>query len=119
MDNSIIKRKFLKKYHQQGANLNNPDQNIEFLFGENNNYHQIDNTYLLYDITICKADNTNFIEEAIRFVYSPFVYTFKEAPLATTGASDLEKNKYVGQISTIMIIILSKDDDLLSCSAIN
>ena len=43
-DNSIIKRDFLKKYHQQGAQLNYSDQNIEFIFGNNNNYHQIGNS---------------------------------------------------------------------------
>ena len=40
-DNSIIKRDFTKVYHQQGAQLNQSDQNIEFNFGENDNYHQI------------------------------------------------------------------------------
>ena len=34
-DNSMIKRDFLKIYHQQGAQLNDADQNIEFIFGEN------------------------------------------------------------------------------------
>ena len=32
-DNSIKKRDFLKVYHQQGAQLNQSDQNIEFFFG--------------------------------------------------------------------------------------
>ena len=44
IDNSIIKRDFIKVYHQQGAQLIDPDQNIEFIFGENNNYHQIGNS---------------------------------------------------------------------------
>ena len=35
--NSIIKRDFTKIYHQQGAQLNQSDQIIEFIFGENNN----------------------------------------------------------------------------------
>ena len=35
--NSIIKRDFLKIYHQQGARLNQSDQNVEFTFGENKN----------------------------------------------------------------------------------
>ena len=42
-DNSIIKRDFTEIYHQQAAQLNQSDQNIEFIFGENNNYHQIGN----------------------------------------------------------------------------
>ena len=45
IDNSIVKRNFLKIYHQQAANLNVSDQNIDFIFGENNNYHQIGNAY--------------------------------------------------------------------------
>ena len=32
-DNLIIKKVFLKERHQQGAILNNPDRNIEFIFG--------------------------------------------------------------------------------------
>ena len=42
-DNSILKRDFMKVYHQEGAQLNDPDQNIKFMFGENNSYHQIGN----------------------------------------------------------------------------
>ena len=60
IDNSIIKRDFVKVYHQQGAQLNDPDQNIEFIFGENNIYHQIGTSYLQFDITVRKSDNANF-----------------------------------------------------------
>ena len=55
IDNSIIKRGFLKIYHQQAANLNDFDQIIEFVFGENNNYHQIGNTHLQYEIVFKKV----------------------------------------------------------------
>ena len=34
LDNSIIKRDYLKFYYQQGAKLNDSDQNVEFVFGE-------------------------------------------------------------------------------------
>ena len=67
IDNSIIKRDFTKIYHQQGAQLNNPNQNIDFIFGENNNYHQIGNSYLEFTITLRKNggdfedDNTDLI----------------------------------------------------------
>ena len=37
LDSSIIKRDFSKKYHRQGDQINQSDQNIEFIFGENNN----------------------------------------------------------------------------------
>ena len=50
-DNSITKRDFTEFYHQQGAHLNQSDQNIEFIFGENNNYHQIGHSYLELDIS--------------------------------------------------------------------
>ena len=53
-DSSIIKRGFLKVYHQQAANLSDSDQNIEFIFGENNTYHQIGKAYLQYKMTIEK-----------------------------------------------------------------
>ena len=42
-------------------------------------------------------------------------YCFKEAKLSTTGGSDLEHNKYVGQVSTISRLLTSQDSDLSSC----
>ena len=59
-DNSIIKREYTKIYHQQGAQLKISDQNIEFIFSENNNYHQIGNGYLEFNITVRKNNTTNF-----------------------------------------------------------
>ena len=114
-DSSIIKRDFLKIYHQQGAQLNQSDQNIEFIFGENNNYHQVGNSYLEFDITVRREDNANFgNNSAIRLTNNAFAYCFKEASLGVTSGSDLEHNKYVGPISTIMRFLTSKDGDLLS-----
>ena len=114
-DNSIIKKDFLKIYHQQGAQLNQSDQNIEFIFGENNNYHQVGNSYLEFDITVRREDNANFTNNsAIRLTNNAFAYCFKEARLGITSGSDLEHNKYVGQVSTIMRVLFSKDGDLLS-----
>ena len=55
VDTSIDKRDFTQIYHQQGARLNHLDQNIEFILGENNKYHQIGNAYLQYDITVRKV----------------------------------------------------------------
>ena len=52
IDNSIIKRDFTKTYHRQSDQLNQSDQNIEFIFGENNNYHRIGNAYLEFNITV-------------------------------------------------------------------
>ena len=114
-DNSIIKRDFLKIYHQQGAQLNDADQNIEFIFGENNNFHQIGNSYLEFDITVRAQNVADAFDEdsPIRITNNGFAYVFQEARLSTS-TTDLEHNKYVGQISTIMKLISSRDGDLLS-----
>ena len=114
-DNSIIKRDFLKMYHQQGAHLNQSDQNVEYFFGENNNYHQVGNLYLEFDITVPREDNANFTNiSRIRLTNNAFAYCFKEARLGVTSGSDLEHKKYVAQVSTIMRVLFSKDGDLLS-----
>ena len=116
-DNSIIKRDFLKIYHQQGANLNDSDQNIEFIFGENNNYHQIGNSYLEFDITVRRDDAVAFPDNnnsRIRMTNNGLAFVFKEGRLSTTSGSDLEHNKFIGQVSTIMRTLTSKDGDLLS-----
>ena len=88
-DNSIIKRDFLKIYHQQGAQLNQSDQNIEFIFGENN-YHQVGNSFLEFDITVRREDDANFTNNSrIRLMNNAFAYCFKEARLAITSGSDI------------------------------
>ena len=119
IDDSIIKRDFIKIYHQQGAQLNDLDQNIEFNFGENNNYHQIGNSYLQFDITVRKADNINFnndpaVNEVIRLVNNASAHCFKEAIISTTGGLEIENIKFLGQVSTVMRALTSKDGDLLS-----
>ena len=79
-DNSIRKRDFTKIYHQQGAQLNQSDQNIEPIFGENNNYHQIGNGCLEFNITVRKNDTTKFhIEDPVRSVKNGYAFCFKEA----------------------------------------
>ena len=119
IDDSIVKRDYTKVYHQQGANLNDSNQNVEFIFGENNNYHQIGNAYLEFDITITKIaapPNKPILIDAdqLRLINNAFAYCFTQATLSTTGGMDLEDNKYVGQVSTIMRLLTSKDSDLSS-----
>ena len=108
IDNSIIKRDYSKIYDQQGALLNDPDQNVEFIFGENNNCHQVGNSYLQYDITVRKGDNTNFVNgDEIRLGNNAFAYCFKNVTISTTSGSEIEINKYHGIISTIMRVLTS------------
>ena len=115
IDNSIIKRDFTKIYHRQGDQLNQSDQNIEFIFGENNNYHQIGNAYLEFSFTVRKNDTTNFHDDdPIRLVNNAFAYCIKEARLSTSIGGDIEINKFFGQVSTIMRAISNKNGDLLS-----
>ena len=115
LDNSIIKRDSTKIYHRQGDQLNQSDQNIELIFGENNNYHQIGNAYLEFNITVRKNDDTNFhYDDPVRLVNNGFDYCFKEARLGTTIGNDIEINKFCGQVSSIKRVISNKDGDLLS-----
>ena len=114
IDNSIIKRDFIKVYHQQGAQLNDPDHNIEFIFGENNNFHQIGNSYLQFDITVQDPTAGFNANAEIRLVNNAFAYCFKEGVIQTTGGMELENIKFLGQVSTIMRCLTSKDGDLLS-----
>ena len=119
IENSIVKRDYTKVYHQSGAHLNDSNQNVEFIFGENNNYHQIGNAYLEFDITIRKfvaagADPNFTNADQIRIINNAFAFCFTQATLSTTGGMDLEDIKYVGQVSTIMRLLTSKDSDLSS-----
>ena len=115
IENSIIKRDFTKIYHQQGAQLNDPDQNVEFIFGENGNYYKVGDSYLQYDITIRNGDDSNFNYTAvIRLVNIAFAYTFKHASFSTTSGEEIEINKYVGPTLTMMRVLTSKDGDIIS-----
>ena len=112
---SIIKEDFLKIYHQQGAQLNQSNQNIEFIFGENINYHQKVNAYLEFDNTVRKNDTANFHNDGpVRLLKNAFAFCFKETRLSTTIGSDIEHNKFCCQVSAIMKVISNKDGDLLS-----
>ena len=102
LDNSIIKRDFSKIYHRQGHQLNQSDQKFEFIFGENNNYHQIGNAYLEFNITVRNNDCTNFHDnDPIRLVSNALAFYFKEARLTSSVGGDIEINKFCGPISTI------------------
>ena len=109
----------LKTCHQQAANLNDSDQTIEFVFGENNNCHQVGIAYLQYELTIEKdvavaANRSRVNGDGIRLVNNAFAYCFKEARSITTEGSYIEHNKYCGQFSTNMEALPSIEGDLLS-----
>ena len=113
IDDSIIKRDFIKLYHQHGAEVDNKNQNIKFYFGENLNYIQISNSYLEIDITVRKADGTNFTDaDLIRLVNNALAYVFQEG--STAAGVEIEHNKNLGNVSTIMRLLTQKDGDLSS-----
>ena len=121
LDNSIKKRDYSKLYHQQGALLNDPDQSVKFIFGENDNYHQVGNSHRGSDMTTRKANSNNFnftnipaTNEVIRLMNNAFAYCFKEGTISTTGGVEIEQVKFLGQVSSIMRALTSKDGDLLS-----
>ena len=71
--------------------MNQSDQNIEFIFGENIKYHQIGNAYLEFNITVRKNDTKNFQrEDLIRLVNNGYAFCFKEGPLGTTIGNDID-----------------------------
>ena len=115
LDNSTIKRDFTKIYHQQEAQLKQSDQKTEFIFGENNNYHQIGNGYLEFNFTVRIIDTINFHnDDPIRIVTNDFAFCFEEASLSITLGSDIEINIFSGHVSTILKVISNEDGDLLS-----
>ena len=88
---------------------------MNFIFGENNDYHQIANRYLEFNITVRKKDTTKFHEDdPIRLLKNPFAFCFKQARLSTTFGGDIEHNKFCGQVSTIIRVTSNKDSDLFS-----
>ena len=115
IDNSFNKREFTKIYHRQGDQLNQSDQNIEFIFGENNKYHQIGKAYLEFNITVRKNDGTNFnYDDPVRLVKNGFAFCFKEAGSSSTIGGDIELVNFCGPVFTIMKVISNKDGDILS-----
>ena len=115
VDDSIIKRDFIKIYHQHGAEVNNENQNIKFYFRENHNYIQIGNAYLEIDIPVRKANRANFTDaDEIRLVNNGLAYIFQEGRISISAGTEIEHNKSLGNVSTIMRLLAQKDGDLSS-----
>ena len=73
-----MKRDYIKTYHQEGVNLKIPDQNTEFVFGESNNYQQIGNAYLHYDITVRNHANADFSDNCVKRSIKKFCFFFNK-----------------------------------------
>ena len=125
IDDSIIQRDFIKIYHQSGANVNAESSQIKFYFGENHNFIQVGNGYLEFDIRVRRA-NGNACDiglapagDTIRLVINAFAYIIHDARISTSARVEIEQNKYVGPISTIMRLVTQKDGDLSTYFDIN
>ena len=115
IDDSIIKRDFIKIYHQHGAEVDNENQNIKFFFRELPNYIQIGKGYLEIDTDVKKADNTIFTNaDQIRLVNSGLAYVFQEGRLSTSAGTEIEDIRNLGNVSFIMRLLTQKDGDLSS-----
>ena len=87
---------------------------------ENNNFHLRGDGCLEFYITLRKngdfdnIDRDGNVDEPIRLVNGASAYVFTIATLSAAGGEDMEQNKYVGQVSTIMSLLTSEKEDLLS-----
>ena len=116
-DNSIIKRDFIKIYHQSGANVDAENSQTKFYIGENHNFIQVRNGYLEFDIRIRRADGNPFTivapgNDIKKLVNNAFAYTVHDARISSSSGVENEQNKFVGPISTIMRLVTQKDGDL-------
>ena len=113
IDNLILKGDFLKIYLQLPANLVDSDKKMTSYSVKTFIYYQNGNAYLQYEMILGKdvaiAANRNFEKgDAIRLLNNASAYYFKEARLSTTRSSDIEHNKDIVQVSTIMRASTSK-----------
>ena len=118
IDDSIIKRDFIKIYHQSGANVEAENSQINIYFGENHNFIQVGNGYLEFDIRVRRVNGIAFAiglapgGDITRLVNNAFAYTIHDARISSSAGVEIEQNKYVGPISTIMRLATQKDGDL-------
>ena len=117
IDDSIIRRDFIKIYHQSGAHVDAENSQIKFYFGENRTFFQVGNGYLEFDIRVRRDDGNRFTfvapgNDVIRLVNNAFTYTIHDARISTSSGIEIEQNKYVGPISTIMRLVTQKDGEL-------
>ena len=76
--------------------MNQSDQMIEFIFSENNNYHQIGNAFLEFDIKVRKNDTTNFhTEDPIRILSNAFAFVLKKLVCLQQSVQILKIINYV------------------------
>ena len=109
----------MKVYHQIARNLNDSDQNIEFLFGENYNFHQIENAHLKNGMKKGKdvANAADIVlKDGVVVILGKFsfAYCLRKCRLLTTRGSDIQHNKDSDPVSTFMRARTIRDGFFLS-----
>ena len=116
--NSFKKRDFMIIYHQQAANLNDSDENIDFVSAKIiiiiKSVTPIFNMKWQKKDVAVAANRVRANGDTNRLVKSAFGFCFRKARLSTTGTGDFEHNKNVGRNSTITRALTSKYEDSLS-----
>ena len=95
-----MKRDFIDIFQQSGANVDVETSQIKFSFGENHNFIQVGNAYLVYDIRVREANGDPFTIVAPgnvinRLVKNSFAYTIHDARISLSSGVENEQNKYV------------------------
>ena len=113
IDDSIMKREFIKNSHQSGADFNKENSNISLSFGENYNFIQVGIRFLEFDIKIRKDDNSNFSingpgHDIIRLFLNAFAFTIHDSRVSSSSGVEIEQNNFFGPISAIMRLITQK-----------
>ena len=114
-DDSFIKRDFKTVYHQHRTDVNIENQNIKFFFGQNHKFKQKGNGFFEVDNEVIKVDNKSFTYAGqITLVITGLAYTSQEARLSRSSATEVENNKNLGTLPTIMRLLTQKHRDLSS-----
>ena len=95
-DISILRRVFAKIYHQQTAQPDKPDKNVQFILGQIDIYYQTDNSCFQFDREL-KNDGGNVEDDntdITRLVNNAFAHIFKEIVILTKGGTEKESNKF-------------------------
>ena len=114
IDESVIKGELSQIYHQQGDQLNDRIQKLEFIFGENKNHHQVVNSYIKFNISVRLLLAGFNIKAEIRLINIGDAFCFDQVTISTTGGMQIEYVKILGQVSTIMRSLTTNGGDLLS-----
>ena len=98
LDKSIIEGEFLEIYYQQGAQLNDQLQKIEFISVKNNNHHRVGNSYLEFNISVRHPTAGSNINTEMRLVNIGVAFCFDQVTISSTGGMQIEHDIMLGQV---------------------